>query len=89
MGRTGLACVDLVVSGRDCAVRNAIVRTKRRHDTFRRGKKGKITIMPAGGEVGFQREIAALSEPRRPAPGASIFQLFAAARAPPPRLYME
>ena len=39
--------------GCDCAVRDATVRTGRRHDTFRRGKKGKITIMPAAGEVGL------------------------------------
>lgn len=34
-------------------MRDATVRMGRRHDTVRRGKKGKITIMPATGEVGF------------------------------------
>ncbi|BBO35414.1 hypothetical protein PLANPX_5026 [Lacipirellula parvula] len=45
--------------------------------------------MPASGEVGFQREFPALSEPRRPAPGASIFNFSPRSRAQPPQLYME
>jgi hypothetical protein len=48
--------LNLLLTGRDFAAHAAGARAAMLRDTSRCGKKGKITIMPASGEVGFGRD---------------------------------